>query len=119
MIVFEKYQLLQKLVGLHSLGGRKSLFVHFAFLAVQFSFAVMETLMFLSNIHGDLFSAIIALSSMCGAMPALCSYVDLLLNRERYYSVLRDLQETVDDSECEDRFLCAQIAIKSNNNFQE
>lgn len=98
MIIFEKYQLLQKLIGLHPNGGYESIIVRITYLFVFMSFCAMEVIIFILNVRDGINRALNAICALSGVVPPMTSYGHLLINRERYYSVLRKMQEIVNES---------------------
>lgn len=98
MIILEKYQLLQKLVGLDSHGGCGASLVQIFYLFIFISFIVMELIVFILNIRGGMSLALNAMCALFGVLPPMASYGHLLIIRERYFYVLRDMQDIVNGS---------------------
>lgn len=98
MIILEKYRFLEKFVGLNPLGGRKSIVLQFIHLFIFILFNLMETIVFILNMRVNLNLASNAMCALCGVLPPMATYGHLLINRERYYSVLREMQDIVNRS---------------------
>lgn len=98
MIILEKFQLFQKIVGLDPHGGLISSIVKMIYLFVFIPFIVMELIVFISNVRGGMGLALNAMSALCGVLPPMLSYGHLLINRKRYFSVLREMQSIVNES---------------------
>lgn len=98
MIVFEKYRLMERLIGLDPIGGRGRIFLRFINLVPITLFNLMELAFIISNINHDIHQVISALAPLFGAIPPMASYIHLLINRHRYHSLLNDLQDIVNKS---------------------
>lgn len=99
MIILEKYKLLQKLVGLNSDGGCEKKILQILYLVTLNSFLLIELIFIILNIRNGIDQAAAGLAPMCGVLPAILSYEYLLINRERYYSLLMGMQVIVNESE--------------------
>lgn len=98
MIIFEEYRLLERLVGLNSLGGRERIFVRIIYAVSIILMAAMELTFFTLNIRDGIDRAMPALTSLCGSIPTLACYGHLLINRQRYHSILNQMQNIVTES---------------------
>lgn len=97
MIILERYRLLERLAGLDPLGGRISLIVRIIHLVTFISISAMESIFIILNIHDGIDRAAPALAPLCGIIPGMAYLAHLLMNRERYYSVLNEMQEIVNN----------------------
>lgn len=98
MIILEKYRLLQKLIGLHEGGGRERILIRILYSVVLISFNSIEVIYIILNARDGIEQAVSGLCAIGGIIPALASYAYLLVNRKRYYSVLDEMQQIVDES---------------------
>lgn len=98
MIILEKYQLFEKLLGLRPLGGRKNIFLRIAYSVTFTTFFLMELIFFILNIRDGISQAAVALAPICGVPPGIASYAQLLIARKRYLSILSEFQGIVNES---------------------
>lgn len=98
MIIFEKYKLLERLIGLRPFGGWESTFVRTIYLAAFISINIMELMFIIWNIDDGVEVAAPALAPLAGAFTALACYGHLLINLDRYRSLLNELQDIVNNS---------------------
>lgn len=98
MIVLEKYKLLQKAIGLNPDGGHGNTAVR-VLISVLFLFLNLFVLIyFFLNIHDNIDRALSVLPALCGGISIMAVYWHLLIRRERFYSLLCDLQDIVNGS---------------------
>lgn len=99
MLVFEQYNLVQKLVGFNPHGGIENFILGIIYMVAFITFNSMELMFVIMNIEDTFVEAVTALCALCGVIPAMLSYVHLLFNRKRYYFLLDGWQEIVNESE--------------------
>lgn len=97
MIILEKYQLLEKLVGLKPFGGRESIVLPIIYVVTFISFNLMQLIFITVNIQEHVVQALTALGIFFGVMPAMLTHMYLLINRTRYYSLLNEMQDVVNE----------------------
>lgn len=98
MIVFGRYRLMEKLIGLNPIGGRENGFLRIVHLFFIVSFDLMESIFIILNIDDGIDQVAPGLAPLFGTIPPMVSYVHLLINRGRYYSLMNDLQDIVNES---------------------
>lgn len=98
MIVLEKFILLERFLGLYSRGGPENILVRIVYLVTFILFNSMELVFFVLNIPNGIVKAAPALTALCGVVPAMACYGQLLIVRERYYSLMNEMQNTVNES---------------------
>lgn len=110
MIVLNEFKLLQKIIGFNPLGGIENIFLQVIYWVAFLSSSWMMCTFFILNVRDDIFGAL-------GMFPAFLAYVShivtlshLLTSRDRFYSLLDDLQEIVNES--------TKIKMISSNTFQ-
>lgn len=98
MIVLETYRSLEKLFGLHSNGEWKNIVLRIAILVALISFNSMEFFIVCMNIKNGIVKVAASLTPLCGIVPPTAWYGLLLIIRERYRSLLNEIQNIVDES---------------------
>lgn len=98
MIILEKYRLLEKFIGLSPDGRIENIISQTIFVHTLISFNLMELIFIIVNSQYGFEKAATALSPICGVIPAMADYIFLLFNRKQYYSLLREMQDIVNDS---------------------
>lgn len=98
MIVLEKYRMFEKLLGLHPLGGRKHIYVRISYFVTFISFNLMELTFIILNIHEGIEKVASALSPIFVVPSSVACYAHFLINRDRYNSLLNEMQDIVDES---------------------
>lgn len=98
MIILKQYRLMERIIGLDSLGGRESVFVRIIYLVFLISISVMESTLIVSNIRDSIERAAPAVVPLCGGIASLSCYIHLLVNRHSYYALLNKMQQIVDTS---------------------
>lgn len=98
MIILEKYKFLEKLVGMNPVGRIGNIILRTIYLDTLISFNLMETIFIILNIRDSFEQAATALSPLCGVLPAMANYMYLLINREEYFSLSKELQDVVSES---------------------
>lgn len=98
MIVLETYRSLERLFGLHSNDGWKNIVLRIAIIAAFISFNSMEFFLVCLNIQNGIVKVAAALTPLCGIVPPMAWYMLLLIIRERYRSLLNEIQDIVDES---------------------
>lgn len=113
MIILQKYRLLERLIGLDAHVGWERIFVRIVYLVSFISFNLMELIFIILNIHDGIDQAIPALAPISGAFPLLACYGHLLINRDRYYYLMNEMQDIVNGSAC----LCFRHMLKKKLTF--
>lgn len=99
MIILEKYRKwLEKLIGLDRRGGLGSILLQNVYLMTLISFVSNEMAYFILNIHGGLDRAMSVVPAFFGVLPNMSIYIFLLINRKRYYALLDEMQNIVNES---------------------
>lgn len=98
MIILAKYKLLQKLIGLDPLGALENIVVRITYWLLLFSTAGLISIFFIVNIHDDIHRAWGALTAIIAFTTVVTTYSHLLIYRDRFYSLLDDLQDIVNES---------------------
>lgn len=98
MIIFEKYRLMEKLIGLDPLGGRRNTVIRIVYSVAFTSFILMEIFAINLNIHDGLDRVALVVTSLFGAIPMMISYGHLLISRDHYHSISSEMQDIVNGS---------------------
>lgn len=98
MIVLEEFKLLQKLMGLGPQGGFENIIVRFIFWIVIFSCDVSFSIYLILNVRDDTYRALAVLPGIFGFAMNLMTYSHLVLCRNRFGSLLEELQGIVNES---------------------
>lgn len=98
MIILAKYKFLQKLIGLDPLGGFENIVLRFIYWFLLFSTAMLISIFFFLNIHDDIHRAWGALTALIAFTTVVTTYSHLLIYRHRFYSLLDELQDIVNES---------------------
>lgn len=99
MIILAKYRKwLEKLIGLDRLGGLGSILLQNVYLITFMSFVSNEMAYFILNIHGGIDRAMSVVPGFFGVLPNMLIYIFLLINRKRYYGLLDEMQDLVNES---------------------
>lgn len=93
MTVFKKYTMFQRLIGLDPLGGIENFILPTIYLTIFISSEMMAFIFFISNNRKDVQQVDAALTAILGIMPVAAIYSHLLICRNRFYSLLDELQE--------------------------
>lgn len=98
MTVFGKYEFLLKICGLDPHGGRKNIigraFYSVASLLLYFS----TSMFFILNFRRDINRVLTLLPLFLSTTPLIAIHFHLIINREQFYSLLRDLEDIVHES---------------------
>lgn len=98
MIVLAKYKLLQKLMGLDPRGGLENVILRFLYFFV-FILCLLSLLIFLfSKAYDDIYRLWAVLLPIMATTSLMASYLYLVIYRGRFYSLLDDLQDIVNES---------------------
>lgn len=99
MIILGVYRrFLQRLVGLDPRGGCENIYRRFIYSILLISFVSNQIAFFILNIADGFDRAVPALPSIGGVIPAAASYLYLLINSEKYYSLLDEMECIVNES---------------------
>lgn len=98
MIVLQGYKFIQKIIGLGPLGALVNITVRFTFLAVFISFILATSIYFVLNIHDEVYKAMTTLPAIFSMIPIGVSYLHLLIGRERFRSLLDELNGVTNES---------------------
>lgn len=99
MFALKEFKWVQKLIGLNPHGGFENIVLRFVSLTMIYSCYLMLTIFLVSNIHVNLFGALVALPPFFGYTLISSTYLHLLIYRGRYYSLLDDLESLLSESE--------------------
>lgn len=101
MIVLEKYKLVEKLVGFNPHGGVENTILRIVYMVTFISFNIMELIFVILNVQNgfDRLVMVTAICAFCGVVPVMFSYAHLWINLKRYYALLDDLQQIINESE--------------------
>lgn len=98
IVILQKYQLLQKFMGLDPRGGRLNFLRRFTFsILVMLSICLPSTILVL-NIRDNTNLALSTMPAISGFVAVAPTYFHLIIKRERIYSFLNELQEIVNNS---------------------
>lgn len=98
MIILEKYKLLEKLVGLNPFGRIENVILRTIYLVTLITFNLMELIYIVVHFREGIDRTAPALTPFTGIFPALANYIYLVMNRKRYYSLLAEMQDFVNES---------------------
>lgn len=96
MIVLREFKFLQKLMGLNP--GVENIAVRLVYLFVLSSCTLMLSLFSISNFHNDIYGALGVLPTIAGFAVLVVNYLQLLISREPFNSLLNELQNIVNES---------------------
>lgn len=99
MFALKEFKWVQKLLGLNSIGGFENIALQFVSLIMIYSCYLMLSIYFASNIYVNLYDALAALPLLFGYTLISSTYLHLLIYRERFYSLLGDLESLLSESE--------------------
>lgn len=92
MIVLKEFKFLQVLIGLNPVGGIENIIVRFI------AWSAICSMLFVLNTHEEIYLASAAIPAVFGFGAHLLSYTHLVICRERFYSLLDELQDIVNES---------------------
>lgn len=95
MNILRKYQLLETLIGLNPIGGRAKTSVQIFYSVVFILLFSTEVTYFFVNIHIGIGRAAAVLPPIGGVIPEIATYAYLMINRERYYSLIKGMRDIV------------------------
>lgn len=98
MIILEKYKLLEKLIGLNPSGRIENIILRTVYLVILMTFNLMELIYIVVHFREGIDRAAPALAPFSGVFPALANYIYLVMDRQRYYSLLTEMQDFVNES---------------------
>lgn len=98
MNILEDFRLWERIIGLYPLGRRETVFVRIVYLTSFVLFISMQLIAIILNIPDGIDKAAPALAPFCAVVPAMTNYGYLLIIRERYYSLMSDLENIVNES---------------------
>lgn len=98
IVIFQKYQILQGLLGLDPHGGRMKISWQIAFSVLLITSVLLPFMFFVLTVRDDIHLALFTLPPIFGNGSVPLIYFHLFMNRERIYSLLGEFQAIVNES---------------------
>lgn len=97
-MIFGDYNFYPELIGLNPRGGRKNVIGRTMTSVTFLPLILMMSVFFILNLHRDLDEALLMMPTFVGYAVIIAVYFLLLLNREIFYRLWRELEDVVLES---------------------
>lgn len=98
IVILEKYQMLQKLFGLDPHGVRANILARIIFSVLLILSVLLPSIFLVLNFREDTHHALSTVPPLFGFVATVLNYFHLVINRERIYSLLKQLQDIATES---------------------
>lgn len=98
IVIFEKYQFLQKIYGLDPHGGCKNILGLVIFTIIQIWCVLLPFIILVTRFEDDIDYALATMPAIFGMGAVVPTYFQLVMKRKRIHMLLDEVQDIVDRS---------------------